>query len=159
MDLNEKLAHRRRQREQEAAIAKAKIDAELAKAKIDAELAKAKMEAELVKVKMDAELNDRPKDPSSHIGRESEKDSISNSLGAINDSDSEKKSREDAFSKTASDRWTPAENRNLGLLIIGIICGFFISWKYGLFLLIVTLVYSSSKSEKYRKEIEQEQGK
>ena len=150
MDLNEKLAHRRRQREQEAAIAKAKIDAELAKAK---------MEAELVKVKMDAELNDRPKDPSSHIGRESEKDSISNSLGAINDRDSEKKSREDAVSKTANDRWTSAENRNFGLLIIGTIACFFISWKYGLFLLIVTIIYSNSKSKKYQKEIDQEQGK
>ncbi len=150
MDLNEKLAHRRRQREQEAAIAKAKIDAELAKAK---------MEAELAKVKIDAGLTDKPKASSSHIGRESEKDSISNSLGAINNSDSEKKSREDAVSKTASDRWTPAENRNLGLLAIGTIACFFISWKYGLFLLIVTIVYSNSKSEKYRKEIEQEQGK
>jgi hypothetical protein len=125
MDLNEKLAQRRKEREQEAAAVQAEIAA-----KETAKTAFVKQEAR--KQLADAGLQ-QVIDSDTQKAIQKEKDQM--------------------IEKMAQSRWTGAENF-IGVLLLAItIWGFFENWLLGVILLLSLAFYASKKSEKYKKQI------
>lgn len=126
MDLNEKLAQRRKEREQESAVVQAEIAA--------TETAK----TEFVKQEARKQLAD--------AGLQQVNDS---------DTEKEiQKEKEKIIEKMALSRWTSTENFIGFLLFLFVILAFFKNLILGFLMLIVSVVYYDGKNKKYKKQIE-----
>lgn len=130
MDLNEKIAQRRKEREQEAAVVQAEIDAK--------ELA---IKAANTKNEFDKQV------AQSRLAYEGKVPAI--------DTDTKKYiEKEQMIEKMALSRWTSTENFIGFLLFVFVILAFFKSWILGVLMLIVGLFYFDGKNNKYKNQIE-----
>jgi hypothetical protein len=125
MDLNEKLAQRRKEREQEAAAVQAEIAA-----KETAKTAFVKQEAR--KQLADAGLQ-QVIDSDTQKAIQKEKDQM--------------------IEKMAQSRWTATDSSIMLLLLVCAIWGFFQNWLLGVILFLILIFYVTKKSEKYKNQI------
>lgn len=128
MDLNEKLAQRRKEREQEAAIVQAEIAAQ--------ETAK----RDFIKQEAQKQLADAGIQQVIDLNTEKEI----------------QKEKEKMIEKMAQSRWTSSENFIGFLLFVFVIVAFFQSWILGIFMIIIAAIYFDQKNKKYKKQIENE---
>lgn len=128
MDLNEKLAQRRKEREQEAAIVQAEIAAQ--------ETAK----RDFIKQEAQKQLADAGIKQVIDLNTEKEI----------------QKEKEKMIEKMAQSRWTSSENFIGFLLFVFVIVAFFQSWVLGVFMIIIAAIYFDKKNKKYKKQIENE---
>lgn len=133
MDLNEKLAQRRREREQEAAVVRAQQAA--------VEAANTEFIKEEAKKRLTAEGYAVPDE--SHVPQAQTEARIEAEMEAL-------------LQKMVSDRWTSSENTKFGILIIAIIAFLFIWWPMSIVLAILAAIYFGGKNNKYRKELNDE---
>ncbi len=126
MDMNEKLAQRRKEREQEAAVVQAEI------------AAKETAKTEFVKQEARKQLTD--------AGLQQVIDS---------DTEKEiQKEKAKMIEKMALSRWTSVENFIGFLLFLFVVLSFFESWILGVLMLILSAVYFDRKNKKYKNQIE-----
>ena len=128
MDLNEKLAQRRKEREQEAAIVQAEIAAQ--------ETAK----RDFIKQEAQKQLADAGIQQVIDLNTEKEI----------------QKEKEKMIEKMAQSRWTSSENFIGFLLFVFVIVAFFQSWILGILMIIIAAIYFDQKNKKYKKQIENE---
>lgn len=128
MDLNEKLAQRRKEREQEAAIVQAEIAAQ--------ETAK----SDFIKQEAQKQLADAGIQQVIDLNIEKEI----------------QKEKEKMIEKMAQSRWTSSENFIGFLLFVFVIVAFFQSWILGILMIIIAAIYFDQKNKKYKKQIENE---
>lgn len=128
MDLNEKLAQRRKEREQEAAIVQAEIAAQ--------ETAK----RDFIKQEAQKQLADAGIQQVIDLNTEKEI----------------QKEKDKMIEKMAQSRWTRSENFIGFLLFVFVIVAFFQSWILGIFMIIIAAIYFDQKNKKYKKQIENE---
>lgn len=128
MDLNEKLAQRRKEREQEAAIVQAEIAAQ--------ETAK----RDFIKQEAQKQLADAGIQQVIDLNTEKEI----------------QKEKDKMIEKMAQSRWTSSENFIGFLLFVFVIVAFFQSWILGIFMIIIAAIYFDQKNKKYKKQIENE---
>lgn len=132
MDLNEKLAQRRKEREQEAAVVQAEIAAK--EAIIKAANAKTEFEKQVALCQL------------AYGGKEP----------VIATDTKQYIEKEQMIEKMAWSRWTGADNL-VGIFFVGAtFWGFFQHWLLGVIFLFVCIFYCGNKNEKYKKQITSE---
>lgn len=132
MDLNEKLAQRRREREQEAAAAQVEHAAvEAAKTEFIKEEAKKRLAAEGYAVPNESPVTQEK----TEALIEAEKEAL--------------------IQKMVSAKWTSSENTVFGSLVIAVLVFLFIWWPMSISLAILAAIYANVKNKKYRLELQE----